>query len=189
MSNKPCLACRLSSNLFSEHERKGSYFIDVALHGDVLNLNIQSLHHQSWSKLVTSKSLSEDCATLQAVDDALNAGHERFSFDDRDSVKKTLQDVRLDPEIAKEVLSSTARKAFMGFISRSRNKANKLEAAKELKALVYFSNIVVTPLLEDINVRRACKEALEKNIERLLCLCHQSETLFAKSHTPSSTYL
>lgn len=89
---------------------------------------------------------------LQAVEDALNAGHERFSFDDRDNIKKTLQDVRLDSELAKEILSTTARKAFMGFISRSRNKANKLEAAKELKALVYFSNIVVTPLLEDINV-------------------------------------
>lgn len=89
---------------------------------------------------------------MQAVEDALNAGHERFSFDDRDNVKKVIQDVRLDTEIAKEILSNTARKAFMGFISRSRNKANKLEAAKELKALVYFSNLVVTPLLEDINV-------------------------------------
>lgn len=96
--------------------------------------------------------LKEDFVPLQAIEDALNAGHERFSFEDRDNVKKTLQDVRLDPELAKETLSTTARKAFMGFITRSRNKANKLEAAKELKALVYFSNIVVTPLLEDINV-------------------------------------
>ena len=67
-------------------------------------------------------------------------------------MKKTLQNVRLDAELAKELLSNTARKAFMGFITRSRNKPNKLESAKELKALVYFSNIVVTPLLEDINV-------------------------------------
>lgn len=51
-----------------------------------------------------------------------------------------------------ELLDSTVRTAFMGFITRSRNKPNKLEAAKELKALVYFSNMVVTPLLEDINV-------------------------------------
>lgn len=89
---------------------------------------------------------------LQAIEDALNAGHERFSFEDRENVKKTLQDVRLDPELAKEMLSTTAKKAFMGFITRSRNKPNKLEAAKELKALVYFSNLVVTPLLEDMNV-------------------------------------
>lgn len=64
-----------------------------------------------------------------------------------------MRNVRLDPELAKELLSSTVRKAFMGFISRSRNKANRLEAAKELKSLVFFSNMVVTPLLEDINVR------------------------------------
>ena len=101
---------------------------------------------------LTHIQLKVDLLHLQAIEDALNAGHERFSFEDRDNVKKTLQDVRLDPELAKETLSTTARKAFMGFITRSRNKANKLEAAKELKALVYFSNIVVTPLLEDINV-------------------------------------
>ena len=100
-----------------------------------------------------SKSENEGSEYLQAIEDALNAGHERFSFEDRDNVKKVLQDVRLDPELAKDLLSSTARKAFMGFITRSRNKANKLESAKELKALVYFSNLVVTPLLEDINVR------------------------------------
>ena len=66
---------------------------------------------------------------------------------------KALRDTRLAPELAKELLGASVRKAFMGFITRSRNKPNRLEAAKELKALVYFSNVCVTPLLEDINVR------------------------------------
>ena len=88
----------------------------------------------------------------QAVEDALNAGHEKFASRDRDDVKKARQAVRLDPSLAKDILSDTARRGFMGFISRSRNKPNRLEAAKELKALVYFSNLVVTPLLQDINV-------------------------------------
>ena len=82
----------------------------------------------------------------------MNAGHERFTNRDREEVLKVMRDVRLDPELAKEILGSTVRKAFMGFISRSRNKANRLDAAKELKSLVFFSNMVVTPLLEDINV-------------------------------------
>ena len=41
----------------------------------------------------------------------------------------------------------------MGFITRSRNVRNRLDGAKELKKLVYFSNIVVAPLLEDLRVR------------------------------------
>ncbi len=39
------------------------------------------------------------------------------------------------------------------FIGRSRNKRDRLEAAKELKALVFFSNIVVAALLEDVQAR------------------------------------
>ena len=89
---------------------------------------------------------------VQALEDALNAGHERFTSRDRDAVKKARKAVRLEPALAKDILAETARRGFMGFITRSRNKPNKLEAAKELKALVYFSNLVVTPLLEDINV-------------------------------------
>ena len=40
----------------------------------------------------------------------------------------------------------------MAFISRSRTKSNRLDAAKEIKGLVFFSNIVVSPLLEDVDV-------------------------------------
>ena len=45
------------------------------------------------------------------------------------------------------------RRAFLGFVTRSRNVRNRLDGAKELKKLVYFSNIVVSPLLEDLQVR------------------------------------
>ena len=41
----------------------------------------------------------------------------------------------------------------MGFVTRSRNTRNRVDGAKELKKLVYFSNIVVSPLLEDLKVR------------------------------------
>lgn len=102
---------------------------------------------------------------LQAVEDALNAGHERFSSRDRRDVLDAMKAVRLDPGLAKEMLTNTVRQGFMGFITRSRNKANRLEAAKELKALVYFSNLVVSPLLEDINVRLL---PLNSNFKRAL---------------------
>ena len=38
------------------------------------------------------------------------------------------------------------------YIAKSRNERNRLDAAKELKKMVYFSNIVVAPLLEDLKV-------------------------------------
>ena len=43
-------------------------------------------------------------------------------------------------------------RGFMGFVTRSRNTRNRVDGAKELKKLVYFSNIVVSPLLEDLKV-------------------------------------
>ena len=46
----------------------------------------------------------------------------------------------------------TCRKIFLGFTTCSRSQRDRLEGAKELKRLVFYSNIVVAPLLEDCNV-------------------------------------
>ena len=91
--------------------------------------------------------------TLQVVEDAVNAGIDRFSFDDRDNVKRAQKELRIPEGLAKEILDTVARKAFVQFISRSRSQRDRLEAAKELKRMVFFSNIVVAPLLEDTQVR------------------------------------
>ena len=90
---------------------------------------------------------------MQAVEDAINAGIDRFSFDDRDRVKTAQKELRISDSLAKEILDTVARKAFTGFVTRSRSQRDRLEAAKELKKLVFFSNIVVAPLLEDVQVR------------------------------------
>ena len=92
----------------------------------------------------------------QVVEDAMKAGIDRFGFAERGAVDRTRRDMRLEPALASEILDATARRAFLGFISRSRTKANRLDAAKELKGLVFFSNIVVAPLLEDLKVRHGC---------------------------------
>lgn len=41
----------------------------------------------------------------------------------------------------------------MQYITTSRNQRNRVDAAKELKKLVFFSNICVAPVLEDLKVR------------------------------------
>mmetsp|Transcript_32358 Transcript_32358/g.81630 ORF Transcript_32358/g.81630 Transcript_32358/m.81630 type:complete len:1052 (-) Transcript_32358:50-3205(-) len=86
----------------------------------------------------------------RAVEDALSAGYEGFSPDDRANVKKAIADVRLDEAAAKEILSAAARRAFLTYTTKSRNQKNRLDAAKELKKLVYFNTMVVGPLLDDV---------------------------------------
>lgn len=38
----------------------------------------------------------------------------------------------------------------MSYIKRARAQPNRIEQAKELKKMVFFSNMVVRPLLEDV---------------------------------------
>ena len=82
----------------------------------------------------------------------MKAGIDRFGFAERENVERVKKDLRLDSALAKGILNDVAKKAFMAFVSRSRTKSNRLDAAKELKGLVFFSNIVVAPLLEDVDV-------------------------------------
>ena len=83
----------------------------------------------------------------------MRAGIDRFGFAEREAVERSRKELRLEPAAAAETLDSVARRAFLAFVSRSRTKSNRLDSAKELKALVFFSNIVVAPLLEDLKVR------------------------------------
>ena len=55
---------------------------------------------------------------------------------------------------------------WLGFIRESRNKANRLDAAKELKNVVLFNQYVVTPLVSSI--RRSVTEAAAAEIAELL---------------------
>ncbi len=42
----------------------------------------------------------------------MNAGIERFGLNDREAVRRSMRDLRLEPALAREVLSTAARKAF-----------------------------------------------------------------------------
>jgi len=64
-----------------------------------------------------------------------------------------------------------ARALAQAFIGRSRNKRDRLEAAKELKALVFFSNIVVAALLEDVQARPPCRAPSRPRILQAVSDC------------------
>jgi hypothetical protein len=99
----------------------------------------------------------------QAIQEAFNMGIEHFCFDDRETVKKRKLDLRLENDMALEILDSESRKAFMKYVSMSRTKSNRLDAAKEIKKMVLFSNTVVSSLLEDAVQEPNCKDSKDIN--------------------------
>eukprot|EP00891_Asterochloris_glomerata_P003309 jgi/Astpho2/3309/fgenesh1_pg.00054_%23_10_t len=120
----------------------------------------------------------QTCGTLfkEVLADALAAGIDNFTSNDRANVKRAKKDLRISDTLAKECLATqylrNLWKIFLGFITRSRSQRDRLEGAKELKRLVFYSNIVVAPLLEDCNAeeteKRKAQEKAKKEIAELM---------------------
>lgn len=85
-----------------------------------------------------------------AVAAALAAGVDAFSPQDEAKVAEARKAVRLDPEVARSILSDQARKAFLTAISKSRSARSREAQGQELRSMVIFSNVVVAPLLKDL---------------------------------------
>ncbi|KAL4860244.1 hypothetical protein ACK3TF_000429 [Chlorella vulgaris] len=127
---------------------------------------------------------AEQCGALfkDAVNDALAAGIDGFSFQDRQRVQAAFRDLRMDRPAARQVLKDAARKHFLQFITQSRNTRNRLDASKELKKLVFFSNIVVTPLLEDLKTEeeKQAEAAAAKQQKEMMELMRKAQEDAAK---------
>ncbi|KAK3247525.1 hypothetical protein CYMTET_42978 [Cymbomonas tetramitiformis] len=98
------------------------------------------------------KAHTERCGAIfrDTLEAAISVGLDGFSFDQRDRVVKCAQNLKLDKDLAIELLGVNVRKAFAGMIKTAKNKSTRLEQAKELKKMVFFSNLVVSPLIEGI---------------------------------------
>eukprot|EP00884_Botryococcus_braunii_P007802 jgi/Botrbrau1/17022/Bobra.49_2s0078.1 len=119
-----------------------------------------------------------------AVDEAMDVGFQRFQPQDRDRVRSVRQDVRLEPSQALQILDATARKRMLTFVTKARSQRNKLDGAKELKNMVYFSNIVVAPLVYDIkNAEKTQKQDVAG--QRIAELAKKAQEERSKSGTPS----
>jgi hypothetical protein len=81
---------------------------------------------------------------------ALGAGPDGFSTDLRDKVVAAKAAVRLADDVALELLGESVRKVWLSIVRESRNKASRLDAAKELRNLVLYNSAVVTPLVTSI---------------------------------------
>ena len=114
-----------------------------------------------------------------AVAAALAAGSDGFSPQDEAKVAEARRAVRLDPEVARSILSDQARKAFLSAISKSRSARSREAQGQELRQMVIFSNVVVAPLLKDL--RSADEVEAEEKAENMEKAKKEIAELMAKA--------
>ena len=75
---------------------------------------------------------------------------------------------------------------MLQYVNTTRNQRNRLDAAKELKKMVFFSNIVVAPLLEDLKVGwGSLQHVIAHAMTALLVLTHLCPR---PAHPPTTTH-
>lgn len=106
----------------------------------------------------------ELCGALfrETVSSAMSVGIDGFGYDDRQAVAKAFEDLKIDRQVAKEIVDEVGRKYLLQFISTSRNQRDRITAAKELKKMVFFSNIVIAPIVEDLKTEEDRKKEEEE---------------------------
>ncbi|KAJ9565110.1 hypothetical protein OSB04_001076 [Centaurea solstitialis] len=88
----------------------------------------------------------EICGTLfeKVVKEAIASGVDGYD------AMKAAYGLRLTREVAMSIAGKAVRKIFISYIQRSRATGSRTEAARELKKMIAFNNLVVTELVSDI---------------------------------------
>merc|ERR1711920_1078208 len=85
----------------------------------------------------------------QAIHEAFRAGLRSSNILDKANVRKRKFKLRIEDNIAKEIINSEIKKFLIAFVAISQTKSIPMEAAKEIKNMLLFLNFVVGPLLKD----------------------------------------
>ncbi|KAF5727299.1 hypothetical protein HS088_TW22G00992 [Tripterygium wilfordii] len=95
---------------------------------------------------------SDICGSLfeKVVKDAIASGVDGYDADVKKAVRKAAHGLRLTREAAMSIASKAVRRIFMNYIRQARAAENRTQAAKTLKQLIAFNNLVVTDLVADI---------------------------------------
>ncbi|KAI3760365.1 hypothetical protein L1987_50760 [Smallanthus sonchifolius] len=103
-------------------------------------------------KQTVEKIHEEICGTLfeKVVKEAIAAGVDGYDADVKQSVRKAAYGLRLTRGVAMSIAGKAVRKIFASYIQRSRASGSRTEAARELKKMIAFNNLVVTELVSDI---------------------------------------
>lgn len=101
----------------------------------------------------TVEKIQEDiCGTLfeKVVKEAIASGVDGYDADVKQAVKKAAYGLRLTRQLAMSIAGKAVRKIFVSYIQRARAAGGRTEAARELKKMIAFNNLVVTELVSDI---------------------------------------
>ncbi|KAJ0547432.1 hypothetical protein HanOQP8_Chr08g0291311 [Helianthus annuus] len=101
----------------------------------------------------TVEKIHEDiCGALfeKVVKEAIAAGVDGYDADVKQAVRKAAYGLRLTRGVAMSIAGKAVRKIFISYIQRSRASGSRTEAARELKKMIAFNNLVVTELVSDI---------------------------------------
>ncbi|KAK1412731.1 hypothetical protein QVD17_34210 [Tagetes erecta] len=103
-------------------------------------------------KQTVEKIHEEICGALfeKVVKEAIAAGVDGYDADVKQSVRKAAYGLRLTRGVAISIAGKAVRKIFISYVQRSRASGSRTEAARELKKMIAFNNLVVTELLSDI---------------------------------------
>ncbi|XP_071741800.1 protein TIC110, chloroplastic [Rutidosis leptorrhynchoides] len=103
-------------------------------------------------KQTVEKIHEEICGTLfeKVVKEAIAAGVDGYDADVQQAVRKAAYGLRLTRQVAMSIAGKAVRKIFVSYIQRSRSSGSRTEAARELKKMIAFNNLVVTELVSDI---------------------------------------
>ncbi|QDZ24024.1 chloroplast envelope inner membrane translocon protein TIC110 [Chloropicon primus] len=98
------------------------------------------------------------------LNDILTVTADAFGSSEIMRLRKSMNNLRLEKELALELASRKARQQMMAMVQRVRSQRDQVAAAQELKKIVFYSNFVLTPLVEEIDPEIA--EANKKRAEQ-----------------------
>eukprot|EP00246_Nothoceros_aenigmaticus_P015866 TRINITY_DN6866_c0_g1_i2.p1 TRINITY_DN6866_c0_g1~~TRINITY_DN6866_c0_g1_i2.p1 ORF type:complete len:552 (-),score=138.22 TRINITY_DN6866_c0_g1_i2:271-1926(-) len=86
----------------------------------------------------------------KVVDDAIGAGVDGYDADMRHAVRSAVTGLRLTVNAALSIATKAVKALLITYIKRSRTSGSGSEAARELKKMLSFYNLVVANLVSDI---------------------------------------
>ncbi|KAK1377400.1 Chloroplast inner envelope family protein [Heracleum sosnowskyi] len=106
--------------------------------------------HGSRGSSGTRNTNESQLGGYMVVKDAIASGVDGYDVDVKEAVRKAAYGLCLTRDVAMSIASKAVYKIFISYIQRSRASGSRIEAAKELKKMIAFNNLVVTSLVEDI---------------------------------------
>lgn len=111
----------------------------------------------------TAKKVQKETAgklLAEVLDDVYAGGVKPLTSYDAERVEKVVKDLRMDSDVAMEILATVTRERFRSYVKLAQKEGDKKDAALRYKKLVQFNAVVVTPIYEKIKGLDAAQKEL-----------------------------